>query len=47
MNDERVRPQQRRKTKKGWKTSYSKNGANHMKMEGVTVAVGEQFDRCV
>ena len=44
MNDERVRPQQRRKTKKGWKTSYSKNGANHMKMEGVTVAVGEQFD---
>ena len=44
MQDERVRPQQRRKTKGGWKTTYSKNGANHMKMEGVTVKVGELFD---
>lgn len=44
MQDQRVRPQQRRKTKKGWKTSYSKNGANHMKMEGQTVRVGESFD---
>ena len=44
MKDERVRPQVRRRTKKGWKTSYSKNGANHMKMEGVTVRVGELFD---
>ena len=44
MKDERVRPQQRRKTKKGWKTSYSKNGANHMKMEGQTVKVGDDFD---
>ena len=44
MKDERVRPQQRRKTKKGWKTTYSKNGANHMKMEGVTVKAGELFD---
>lgn len=42
--DERVRPQQRRKTKKGWKTTFSKNGANHMKMEGVTVKVGDMFD---
>ena len=44
MGDERVRPQQRRKTKKGWKTTLSKNGANHMKMEGVTVKAGELFD---
>lgn len=44
MGDERVRPQQRRKTKKGWKTTLSKNGANHMKMDGVTVKVGEMFD---
>lgn len=41
--DERVRPQQRRKTKKGWKTTLSKNGANHMIMENETVKVGEFF----
>ena len=44
MGDERVRPQQRRKTKRGWKTYWSKNGANHMKMEGKTVKAGEKFD---
>ncbi len=44
MKDERVRPQIRRKTKKGWKTSFSKSGANHIKMEGVTVKAGELFD---
>lgn len=44
MKDERVRPQQMRKTKSGWKKSYSRNGANHMKMEGVTVKAGELFD---
>ena len=44
MKDERVRPQQRRKNKKGhWKTTISKNGANHIKMEGVTVKVGDKF----
>lgn len=43
MKDERVRPQQRRKTKKGWKTTLSKNGANHMKMEGVAVLADEDF----
>lgn len=43
MKDERVRPQVRRKTKKGWKTSYSNSGANHMKMHGVTIKVGEKF----
>lgn len=44
MGDERVRPQVRRKTKKGWKTSLSRNGANHIKMEGQTVRVGELFN---
>lgn len=44
MKDEKVRPQVRRKTKHGWKTTYSKNGANHMKMEGQTVKVGELFN---
>lgn len=43
MKDQRVRPQQRRKTKKGWITTMSGNGANHMKMEGVTIKVGEKF----
>ena len=44
MKDERVRPQQRRKTKSGWKTYYSTNGANHIKLEGQTIKVGESFD---
>lgn len=44
MGDERVRPQQRRKTKKGWVTTYSKNGADHIKMEGQTVKAGELFN---
>lgn len=44
MGDERVRPQQRRKTKKGWKTTLSKNGANHIKMDGQTIKVGDKFD---
>lgn len=44
MKDERVRPQQRRKTKKGWKTSYNKNGTNHMVLDGQTVKVGEMFN---
>lgn len=44
MEDERVRPQVMRKTKSGWKKSYNKNGADHIKMEGVTVKVGELFN---
>lgn len=44
MKDERVRPQQRRKTKKGWVTSIGNNGANHMIMEGQTVKAGELFN---
>ena len=43
MKDDRVRPQQMRKTKKGWVKTMSGNGANHMKMEGVTIKVGEKF----
>lgn len=43
MKDERVRPNQRYKTKKGWVTKISKNGADHVKMEGVTVKAGDLF----
>ena len=43
MKDERVRPQHRYRTKSGWKTSISRNGANHQKMEGVTIKVGDKF----
>lgn len=44
MQDERVRPQIRKKTKSGWKTYRSKNGADHIKMQGVTVKVGDLFE---
>lgn len=44
MDDERVRPQVMRKTKSGWKKSYNKNGADHIKMEGATVKVGRLFN---
>lgn len=43
MKDERVRPQHRYRTKSGWKTSISRNGANHQKMEGVIIQVGDKF----
>ncbi len=43
MQDERVRPQQRRRKGGKWITTTSNNGANHMKMEGVTIKVGEKF----
>lgn len=43
MKDERVRPQRRRKGKKGWSTKMGK-GANHMKLEGQTVLADEDFD---
>ena len=43
MKDERVRPQHRYRTKSGWKTSISRNGANHQKMEGVIIRVGDKF----
>lgn len=44
MKDERVRPQQRRKKGKVWKTTLSRNGANHIKMEGVAIQVGDKFE---
>lgn len=44
MGDEKVRPQKRVKVGGKWVTRWSKNGANHMKMEGKTVFVGEKFD---
>lgn len=43
MKDERVRPQQRRRGKKGWSTKMGK-GANHMKLDGQTVLANEDFD---
>lgn len=42
MGDEVVRPQHRYHTKTGWKTKIS-GKANHMKMEGVTIIVGDKF----
>lgn len=44
MKDEKVRPQKRRKVKGKWVTTWSKNGANHIVMEGQTVKAGELFD---
>ena len=44
MKDQRVRPQVRIHTSKGWKTKTSKTKADHQKMEGVTIKVGEQFE---
>ncbi|MCM1023263.1 MAG: phage head morphogenesis protein [Prevotella sp.] len=42
MEDERVRPQRRYHTKTGWKTKTA-GKANHMKMEGVAIIVGDKF----
>lgn len=43
MKDERVRPNRRYKTKKGWRTSVG-SGANHQKMEGQTVLATDMFE---
>lgn len=43
MKDERVRPQRRRKGKKGWSTKMGK-GPNHMILDGQTVLAEEDFD---
>ena len=43
MKDERVRPQRRRKGKKGWSTKMGK-GPNHMILEGQMVLSEEDFD---
>lgn len=44
MKDERVRPQQRRKTKKGWVTKMAKSPPDHMKMDGQIRLANELFD---
>lgn len=43
MKDERVRPQRRRKGKKGWSTRMG-SGPNHMLLDGQTVLVDQPFD---
>lgn len=43
MKDERVRPQRRRKGKKGWSTKMGR-GPNHMILDGQTVLAEEDFD---
>ena len=43
MQDERVRPQRRRKGRKGWSTKMGK-GPNHMILDGQTVLADEAFD---
>lgn len=42
--DERVRPNQVRRSKSGFKITVNKNGANHQQMEGITIKVGDFFD---
>nr|DAL28476.1 MAG TPA_asm: minor capsid protein [Caudoviricetes sp.] len=44
IGDEKVRPNVRVHTSKGWKTYKSKTKANHIKMEGQVVEVGGHFD---
>lgn len=43
MGDNRVRPNVVRKTKKGWKSYKSRNGADHVRMDGVTILANEKF----
>lgn len=43
MKDERVRPQRRRKGKKGWSSKMG-SGPNHIIMDGQTVLAEEDFD---
>lgn len=43
MKDERVRPQRRRKGKKGWSTKMGR-GPNHMVLDGQVVLSNEPFD---
>lgn len=44
MGDADVRPSYRVHTSKGWKTVIRKTKANHQKMEGQTIRVGDKFD---
>lgn len=43
MQDERVRPQRRRKGRRGWSSKMG-SGPNHMILDGQTVLVDEMFD---
>lgn len=43
VKDDRVRPQRRRRGKKGWSTKMGR-GANHMILDGQTVLADEDFD---
>lgn len=45
MKDERVRPQVRVRNARGkWKTYRSRSGADHQKMEGKAIVVGDKFE---
>lgn len=44
MGDANVRPSYRVHTSKGWKTVIRKTKANHQKMEGQVIKVGDKFD---
>lgn len=44
MGDLNVRPSYRVHTPKGWKTVIRKTTANHQKMEGQVIRVGDKFD---
>lgn len=44
MGDIKVRPNIRVHTSKGWKTVIRKTTANHQKMEGQVIRVGDKFD---
>ncbi len=45
MKDERVRPQIRVKNARGkWKTYRSRSGADHQKLEGKAIVVGDKFE---
>lgn len=44
MGDLNVRPSYRVHTSKGWKTVIRKTKANHQKMEGQVIRVGDKFD---
>ncbi|MCD8090348.1 MAG: phage head morphogenesis protein, partial [Clostridiales bacterium] len=44
MGDQKVRPNVRRHTAKGWKTYKSKTTANHEKLDGMTIRVGDKFE---
>lgn len=44
MKDQKVRPQVRIHTSKGWKTKIAHTTANHQKMEGKIIKVGDKFE---